>query len=66
MAVRKKDSAGENMVKREETFTLAQLLAAEKFNSRRDLLKALLSEDKRYSISEVEKKMEQFMKGKVK
>lgn len=65
MAARKRDSAGENVEKREETFTLSQLLAAEKFSSRKDLLRALLSEDEKYSNSEVERKMEQFLKGKV-
>lgn len=49
-----------------EVFTLSQLLVAERFNSRKDLLKAILSDKKKYSISEVEKKIEEFMKGKVK
>lgn len=52
--------------KKEEVFTLEQLLAAERFCGRRDMLKALLSDKKKYSISEVENKIEKFMKGKVK
>lgn len=62
MAVKKKDEAA----KADQTFALGQMLASKKFNSRKDLLKAVLSENKRYSISEAEKKIEEFMKGKVK
>ena len=64
MAVQKKKAAEE--VSKGEVFTLPQLLAAERFSSRKDLLKAILSDKKKYSISEVEKKIEEFMKGKVK
>ena len=64
MAVQKKKAADE--VGKGEAFTLNQLLEAERFSSRKDLLKAILSDKKKYSISEVEKKIEEFMKGKVK
>ena len=64
MAVQKKKAVEE--VSKGEVFTLPQLLAAERFSSRKDLLKAILSDKKKYSISEVEKKIEEFMKGKVK
>ncbi len=53
-------------VKKDQTFTLDQLLASKKFSSRKDLLKAVLSENERYSVSEAEKNIEKFMKGKVK
>ncbi len=65
MAARKSTAAGEVEVK-EERYTLSQLLAAEKFSNRKDLLKALLSDERQYSISEVEQKIEKFMKGRVK
>lgn len=64
MSMQKKKTAEE--VSKGEVFTLNQLLAAERFNSRKDLLKAILSDKKKYSIGEVEKKIEEFMKGKVK
>lgn len=63
MAVKKKAASAE---KKKEVFTFEQLLAAERFRNRRDVLKAVLSDRKKYSISDVEKKVEEFMKGKVK
>ncbi|MBD5461508.1 MAG: hypothetical protein HDR24_00385 [Lachnospiraceae bacterium] len=63
MAVKKKAALAE---KKEEVFTFEQLLAAERFRNRRDVLRAVLSDRKKYSISDVEKKIEGFMKGKVK
>lgn len=64
MAVKKRVVASEE--KKEELFTLSQLTAAEKFSDRKDVLKAVLSDRKAYSIGEVEKRIEKFMKGKVK
>lgn len=48
------------------TFTKQQLLSAEKFANRRDLLEALLEEGKPYSINEVEKQMHGYLGRKVK
>ena len=64
MAVKKKAVASEE--RKEELFTLSQLTAAEKFSDRKDVLKAVLSDRKEYSISEVLKRIDNFMKGKVK
>ncbi|MEY8266912.1 hypothetical protein AALA79_11150 [Lachnospiraceae bacterium 64-25] len=55
-----------NEERKEELFTLEQLIAAEKFGNRKDMLKAILSDREEYAISEVEKRIEKFMKGKVK
>ncbi|MDE5910249.1 MAG: hypothetical protein K2H52_16155 [Lachnospiraceae bacterium] len=64
MAVKKKAVASEE--RKEELFTLSQLTAAEKFSDRKDVLKAVLCDRKAYSVGEVEKRIEKFMKGKVK
>ena len=64
MAVKKKTAVNEE--RKEELFTLEQLIAAEKFGNRKDMLKAILSDRKEYAISEVEKRIEKFMKGQVK
>ena len=53
-------------VKTENTFTKAQLLAAKRFAGRRDLLNALLDENKKYTVETVEQMIEKYMKGKVK
>lgn len=47
------------------TFTKKQLAASKKYAERKDLLNALLAEDRAYSISEVEEILDGFLKGKV-
>lgn len=47
-------------------YTKAQILAAEKYNNRRDLLGALLSDDRSYTLDLVDAEIEKFRKGKVK
>lgn len=64
MAAKKKSEVQE--IKKDQTYTLDQLLASKRFSNRKDMLKAVLSGNKRYSISEAEKNIEEFMKGKVK
>lgn len=49
----------------EQKFSKKQLLTSEKFSGKRDILTALLSEDRVYSISEAENITQNFMKGKV-
>lgn len=50
----------------EQKFSKRQLLTSEKFSGKRDILTALLSEDRDYSVSEAESVIQNFMKGKVK
>lgn len=52
--------------KPENLFSKEQLLMSERFADRKDALNALLTSDKQYSISEVEKLLDNFLKGKVK
>lgn len=47
-------------------FSKDQILSSSKFNKRKDLLDALLDEDKHYSLKEVETVIEKFMKDEVK
>lgn len=47
-------------------FTKEQLLASKRFSDRKDLINALLLENKKYSIEEADKKITEFLKGKVK
>lgn len=67
MAVRKK-SAEKTAVKAKQektSYIKKQLLMAERYKNRRDLLEALLEEGKSYTMEEVDKLMSDFMKGKV-
>lgn len=47
-------------------FSKERLVRSDRFAKRRDLLSALLNDDKLYSIEEVEAAIEHYMKGKVK
>ena len=47
-------------------YTKSQLVASEKYSDNVDLLNALLNDNETYSIGEVDKKINTFMKGKVK
>lgn len=46
-------------------YTKKQLLKSKRYSNRRDVLTALLDDDKAYSLDEVDKKVAKFMKGKV-
>ena len=46
-------------------YTKDQILLSEKYTKRRDLINALLEEDKEYTIEEVDAVMDKFLKGKV-
>lgn len=49
----------------ENTYTKDQILLSEKYAKRRDLVNALLEDEKEYTITEVDAMMEKFLKGKV-
>ena len=51
---------------KENKFSKEQLLKSQKYKDERDLINALLKEDKKYSLSDVDKLIDDFMKGKVK
>lgn len=47
-------------------YTKGQILGSARFANRRDLVDALLDEDKKYTMETVDTVIEEFMKGKVK
>ena len=51
--------------KEEATFTKEQLINSAKYKHRVDLLNALLNDNETYTSSEVDKKINDFMKGAV-
>ncbi len=51
--------------KTKNTYTKDQILTSEKYAKRRDLVNALLEDDKEYIIMDVDAMMEKFLKGKV-
>ena len=50
----------------EKLFSKEQLLAAERFQRKRDVINATLEPDKKYTIKTVEQMIEKYMKGLVK
>lgn len=49
----------------EPSFFKAQLMMSEKYASRRDLIGALLCDDKEYTIAQVDAAIENYLKGTV-
>lgn len=66
MAVKKSKPAASEPGKIESSFSKEQLLAAERFQGRKDILNALLSPDEQYTVEAVEQMIEKYMKGQVK
>lgn len=58
--------AASEQAKVEKLFSKEQLLAAQRFQGRKDILNALLSPDKKYTVQSVEQMIEDYMKGQVK
>lgn len=67
MAVKKTNKpAASEPEKVESLFSKEQLLAAKRFQERKDIVNALLSSDKQYTVEAVEQMIEKYMKGQVK
>ena len=67
MAVKKTNKpAATEPEKIEKLFSKEQLLAAERFQERKEIVNALLSPDKQYTVEAVEQMIEKYMKGQVK
>lgn len=67
MAVKKTNKPAASEPKKiEKLFSKEQLLAAERFQERKDIVNALLSPDKQYTVEAVEQMIEKYMKGQVK
>lgn len=52
-------------VKAEPKFTKGQIVGSKKFEYRKDLLNVILSDDKLYTIAEVEKAITNYLKQEV-
>lgn len=67
MAVKRTDkTVASEPEKVESLFSKEQLLAAKRFQERKDIVNALLSPDKQYTVEAVEQMIEKYMKGQVK
>lgn len=52
------------MTEKAAGFSKEDLVNSKKYQHRRDLLNAILEDDKTYTIQEVDSKIEKFMKGR--
>ena len=64
-AARQEDSMENSKKTAERLFSKEQVVNSGKFAGRRDLLETMLKDGKQYSVPEVEKMIERFMKGRV-
>ena len=64
MAAVKKQA--ENVQRTERKFSREQILLAEKYRKRRDLVGALLDDKEKYTFEAVDNLIEKYMKGEVK
>lgn len=53
------------IVKPESTFTKEQLIASKHFQHRRDVIRAILEDDKRYTIAQAQAEIDAFFGKKV-
>lgn len=63
---KKKTTAAAKEQPKESKFSKSQLLAANIFRDKRDLLNALLSNNETYTVNAVKEKIKNYMKGQVK
>lgn len=69
MAATRKNTGGAKTEQNEQNkqkFSKEQILASARFANRRDLVDALLDEDKSYTMKTVDNLVEKYMKGQVK
>lgn len=67
MAAAKKNEniAGETQHK-EQKFSKEQIAASKKYESRKDLINALLTDGETYTLKDADEKIEKYLKGRVK
>lgn len=68
MATRKNGIASAEMKaeRDKQTFTKEQIIASARYANRRDLVEALLNDGEKYTMIDIDKKIDDYMKGKVK
>lgn len=66
MAAKKNKAEVQSSAKVEQKFSKAQILASAQYSNRRDLVDALLDDNKEYTKAEVDQLVDKFMKGQVK
>lgn len=66
MTVKKSKSGASEPEKSENKFSKEQLLAAERFQRKRDIVNTILSPENQYTVEAVEQMIEKYMKRQVK
>jgi len=66
LAAKKNKAEVQSSAKVEQKFSKVQILASAQYANRRDLVDALLDDNKKYTKAEVDQLVDKFMKGQVK
>lgn len=61
--VKKKTEEIAEVAETQTSYTKAQIYKAKRYMNRKDIITVMLKEDKRYTFDEVDKLIEQFLKG---
>lgn len=61
-----KEKKSETVTAKEAVFSKSQLISSKRYADKKDALSVLLSDDKTYSVSETDRILNDFLKGKVK
>lgn len=65
-AVKKNENITGEAQHKEQKFRKEQIAASKKYESRKDLINALLTDGETYTLEDVDEKIEKYLKGRVK
>ena len=65
-AIKKNENIKEDVRHKEQKFSKQQIAASKKYENRKDLINALLTDDEMYTLKDVDEQIDRYLKGKVK
>lgn len=65
MGAKKESNKANEVSVTDQRYTKPQLIGANRYRNKRDILSVVLEDDKEYSFEEAEEAMNRFLKGKV-
>lgn len=63
---KKNENSTTDVQRKEQKFTKEQIAASQRYADRKDLVNAILTDGEKYTFADVEKTIENYLKGKVK
>lgn len=65
-AVKMNENAAKDVQRKEQKFSKEQILSSKKYRDRKDLTNALLTDGGMYTFTDVDERIDRYLKGKVK